>query len=446
MTSPHGQLFFALPKTDGARAGAEDDYLARLAGVESYLGQAAERFRDAARRGRVPNRRAVEQAVGQLDAYLSGAADVFATPFPDSGAVGELLQREVRPAFARYREVLASELLPRARPDEACGLVHLPAGADTYAHAVVEHTTTTRTPEQLHQLGLDMCVQLREEYAVLGERVFGTRDFHEVTDRLRHDEGLRYRSADEIEQDARSALARAEQVVPDWFGIRHRSACEVLPISELEAPDAVLGYYQPPVTTAGQPGRHWINTYQPETRTRYEYEALAFHESVPGHHLQIALAQEMDVPDFRKYGYVTAFSEGWALYTERLADEMGLYSGDLARFGVLSFDSWRACRLVVDTGMHALGWGRQQAIDFMVANSALTPANIANEVDRYITWPGQALAYMSGRLEIDTLRREAKATLGPRFDIKDFHDVVLGNGGVPLTVLHDVVARWSAGG
>jgi uncharacterized protein (DUF885 family) len=217
----------------------------------------------------------------------------------------------------------------------------------------------------------------------------------------------------------------------------------VRPISELEAPDAVLGYYQPPVTTTGQPGRHWINTHQPETRTRYEYEALAFHESVPGHHLQIALSQEMDLPAFRKYGVVAAFSEGWALYTERLADEMGLYSGDLARFGVLSFDSWRACRLVVDTGMHARGWGRQQAIDFMVANSALTPQNIANEVDRYITWPGQALAYMSGRLEIDALRRDAKAALGARFDIKDFHDVVLGNGGVPLTVLHDVVARWS---
>ncbi len=176
-------------------------------------------------------------------------------------------------------------------------------------------------------------------------------------------------------------------------------------MSAYEAKDAVLGYYQPPAADGSQPGVHWLNTSAPETRTRYEYEALAFHESVPGHHLQFALAQELEeLPRFRRFGYVTAFSEGWALYTERLADELGLYSGDLERFGMLSFDSWRACRLVVDTGLHQLGWSRDQAIGYLLANSALTRTNIENEVDRYVAMPGQALAYMVGRLELVRLR------------------------------------------
>ncbi|MGH2813987.1 MAG: DUF885 domain-containing protein, partial [Actinomycetota bacterium] len=178
----------------------------------------------------------------------------------------------------------------------------------------------------------------------------------------------------------------------------------------------------------------------PETRTRYEYEALAFHESVPGHHLQFALAQELEeLPRFRRFGYVTAFSEGWALYTERLADELGLYSGDLERFGMLSFDSWRACRLVVDTGLHQLGWSRGQAVDYLLANSALTRTNVENEVDRYVAWPGQALAYMVGRLELVRLRELAQARLGGRFDLRAFHDLVLGTGGMPLSVLAEVV-------
>ncbi|HEV8164143.1 MAG TPA: DUF885 domain-containing protein, partial [Actinomycetota bacterium] len=193
-------------------------------------------------------------------------------------------------------------------------------------------------------------------------------------------------------------------------------------------------------------GIHWLNTHAPETRTRYEYEALAFHESVPGHHLQFALAQELrDLPRFRRLGYVTAFSEGWALYTERLADEMGLYSGDLARLGMLSFDSWRACRLVVDTGIHHLGWSRARAIDYLLTNSALTPSNVENEVDRYIADPGQALAYMVGRIELERLRAHARQRLGGRFDIRAFHDTVLGTGGVPLSLLAEELDRWVAG-
>jgi uncharacterized protein (DUF885 family) len=441
-TSPFALLLSVLPKTEPDSR--EADYLSRLAGVDEFLAQGAERFRDGLRAGRTPTHRALEQSIQQIDAVLVAHGAPFAAPFPDSAAVRSAVDGQVVPALIRYRRVLADELLASSRGADQPGVVHLPGGDELYAHAVLEHTTTRRTPNELHQLGLDLCAQLREEYSALGEKVFSTTSFEEVVDRLRHDTGLRYHSADEIEADAKAALARAEQAVPDWFGSVHRAACEVRPMSEVEAPTGVLGYYQPASSDLGRPGRHWINTYAPETRTRYEYEALAFHESVPGHPMQFALTDEMtSLPAFRRHGYVPAFSEGWALYTERLCDEMGLYSSDLARFGMLSFDSWRACRLVVDTGMHALGWTRQQAIDYMTANSALTPQNIANEVDRYVAWPGQALAYMSGRLEIDRLRAMAQQRKRD-FEIKEFHDAVLGNGGVPLTVLDDVVTRWAS--
>jgi uncharacterized protein (DUF885 family) len=234
--------------------------------------------------------------------------------------------------------------------------------------------------------------------------------------------------------------------LPGWFGRVPSVPCRVDEMSPYEAKDAVLGYYQLPSVDGSRPGVHWLNTSAPGSRTRYEYEALAFHESVPGHHLQFALAQErQELPRFRRFGYVTAFSEGWALYTERLADEMGLYSGDLARFGMLSFDSWRACRLVVDTGLHQFGWSRGRAIDYLLANSALTRTNIENEVDRYVAMPGQALAYMVGRLELVRLRELAAERLGASFDLRAFHDLVLGTGGVPLSVLAEEVDTFIAG-
>jgi uncharacterized protein (DUF885 family) len=212
-----------------------------------------------------------------------------------------------------------------------------------------------------------------------------------------------------------------------------------------EAPHSTIAYYRHPSPDGKRPGTYMINTYLPETRPRYEAEALAFHESVPGHHLQIAVAQELTgIPEFRKHQGVTAFVEGWGLYAERLADEMGLYTSDVDRIGMLSFDAWRACRLVVDTGLHAEGWTRQQAIDYMTDNSILAENNIENEVDRYITWPGQALAYKLGQMEILRLRDEAKAKLGTRFDIKAFHDAVLGNGAVALPVLRRQVEAYIA--
>jgi uncharacterized protein (DUF885 family) len=439
--SPFALLLSVLPKTESSSSAT--DYVARLRAVPGMLDQAGDRFTQGAAAGRTTTRRGLEQTISQIDIVLDTRGAPFCIPFAADEDVVAVVQDVVAPALVTFREHLTG-LLPAARSAEHSGLVHVPGGQESYAHRVQEHTTTDRTPEAIHKLGLDMCAALREEYAVLGGKVFGTEAFEDVVDRLRNDPELRYRTPEEIESDAKAALARAEQAVPEWFGTLHRAPCEVHRMGEVEAPTGVLGYYQPSSSGLGRPGRHWINTHAPQTRTRYEYETLAFHESVPGHHLQFSLADELSsLPAFRRNGYVTAFGEGWALYTERLCDEMGLYSSDLARFGMLSFDSWRASRLVVDTGIHAFGWTRQQGIEFMMANTALTAENIANEVDRYISWPGQALAYMTGRLEIDRLRRLALEHRGPRFDIKAFHDIVLGGGSLPLNVLADVVSRWA---
>jgi uncharacterized protein (DUF885 family) len=215
-----------------------------------------------------------------------------------------------------------------------------------------------------------------------------------------------------------------------------------VPIPPHEEKHSTIAYYREPAADGARPGQYYVNTYAPETRPRYEAETLAFHESVPGHHLQIAIAQELEgLPAFRRFGGTTAYIEGWGLYTERLSEEMGLLSGETDRFGVLSFDAWRASRLVVDTGIHALGWTRQQAIDFMAAHTALGENNIGNEVDRYIAWPGQALAYKLGQLELLRLRAEAGDRLGDRFDIRVFHDAVLEGGALPLPALREAVER-----
>ena len=239
-------------------------------------------------------------------------------------------------------------------------------------------------------------------------------------------------------------MARARAALPKWFGRLPKADCVVVRMGAHEEDHSTIAYYRPPAADGSRPGQYYINTSQPQTRPRYEAEVLAYHESIPGHHLQIAIAAELDgLPEFRKYNGVTAFIEGWGLYTERLADEMGLYSSDLDRMGVLSYDAWRACRLVVDTGMHAKQWTRRQAVQYMLENTALAENNIINEVDRYITWPAQALAYKTGQLEILRLREEAKRQLGSRFDIRDFHNAVLSNGAVPLEALSQIVANFT---
>ncbi len=250
---------------------------------------------------------------------------------------------------------------------------------------------------------------------------------------LREDPALGFATRDEVYRSAVTALERAQAAVPSWFGRLPAARCEVVRMGPHEEEHGTIAYYRGPAPDGSRPGQFYINTAEPRTRRRYEAEALAYHEAVPGHHLQIAIGQELDgLPEFRRHLGPTAFFEGWGLYTERLADEMGLYTGDLDRIGVLSFDAWRAARLVVDTGMHALGWSRDRAIAFMADHTALASNNIANEVDRYIGLPGQALAYKTGQLEMLRLRGAARARLGARFDIRDFHDALLGQGAIPL--------------
>ncbi|HET9990211.1 MAG TPA: DUF885 domain-containing protein, partial [Kofleriaceae bacterium] len=242
---------------------------------------------------------------------------------------------------------------------------------------------------------------------------------------------------------AQAALDRAKAAIPRYFSTLPKADCIMRETPPYEAPFSTVAYYRQPHYDGSKPGEYFVNTYKPETRARFELEALTWHESIPGHHLQIAIAQELGaLPAFRKLDGSTSYVEGWALYTERLADEMGLYTSDLDRLGKLSFDAWRASRLVVDTGIHALGWTRAQAEAFMREHTALTEINISNEVDRYIGWPGQALAYKVGQLEILRLRAHAEATLGAKFDLKAFHAVVLGAGAVTLPVLADRVQAW----
>ncbi|MDA4125261.1 MAG: DUF885 domain-containing protein [Thaumarchaeota archaeon] len=346
----------------------------------------------------------------------------------------------IRPGYIRYFEFLETEVLPSARLQDHPGIMHIPGGVESYSRLIRVHTSLNLAPDHLHQTGLQEVAKINKEIEVLGGRAFGTGDRKQILHRLRTDPSLYFSTRDEVAEKAATALAKARDAIKNWFGRLPRAECEVVRMEEHEEKNSTIAYYRQPAADGSRPGRYYINTSEPETRPRYEAEVLAYHESIPGHHLQIAIAQELEgIPEFRRQSGVTAFVEGWGLYTERLADEMGLYSSDLDRIGVLSYDAWRACRLVVDTGMHAKGWTRQQAIDFMFENTALAKNNIVNEVDRYITWPGQALAYKTGQLEMMRLRQESQKKLGEEFEIKKFHDSLLSNGALPLEALREVL-------
>lgn len=355
-----------------------------------------------------------------------------------SNAVAE----SVHPAYQRYLKFLETKLLTRARPQDRPGIMHVQDGQESYRRLIHMYTSLNRSPEEIHGVGLDEVKRINQEMTALGGSVLGTQDRKEILTRLRTDHSLYFATRDEVVEKAESALSRAKSAIPKWFGRLPRADCEVVRMEEHEEKYSTIAYYREPAADGSRPGRYYVNTSAPETRPRYEAEVMAYHESIPGHHLQIAIAQELEgLPEFRKHSGVTAFVEGWGLYSERLGEEMGLYSSDLDRIGVLSFDAWRACRLVVDTGIHAMGWTRQQAIDFMVENTALAENNIVNEVDRYITWPGQALAYKLGQLEILRVREEAKHQLGDGVRIEKFHDAMLSDGAVALEVLRQIVQR-----
>jgi uncharacterized protein (DUF885 family) len=455
--SPAAMVFQSVPNAALTSPQAVADYLTRLRGLRGYLDAVTSRYRQALGDGRVSTRVGVQQAIDQLEGHLRRdvTADVLVTvalppSVDEAGTRSELAViagGEVRPALRRLLACLQDELLPAARPDEQVGIRFVPGGAEGYRAAVARHTTTSLSPEEIHQIGLDTLAGLAGEWAELGGRALGITSVPDILDRLRTDPALRFTDSAQIVATVARALDRAEAARGDWFPPLDAPPCVIEEIDPVEAGNAPLAYYRPPGAGGLRPGAHCVLTTRPGERFSYEYEALAFHESVPGHHLQIAAAQALPgLPAYRRFldAEVCGYVEGWGLYCERLADEMGLYTSDVARLGMLSFDAWRACRLVVDTGMHYYGWSRSRAAEFMWANTATTRANVANEIDRYIAWPGQALAYMIGRREIRRLRDRAAAQLGARFDIRGFHGAVLGSGAVPLSVLDQLVAGWTA--
>ncbi len=439
-------------------------YVKRARLMGPYLDDHIANLRRGKQHGRVAARDAVQKTIDQLTRINATPAESLGTwkpaiaPHPTwtdadrtrfGNDLAEAMRTSLLPGIERYRAFLVNEILPVSRAPEHAGLADLPRGVDCYRKMIRVHTSLDLTPEEIHKIGLEEVAKFRRDLAALGQKVLGTSDVAEIQKRLRTDPEMHFKTGEEVESKAREALARAQAAVPQWFGIQPKRPCEVKVMGMHEAPYSTIAYYREGSADGKRPGAYMINTYLPETRPRYEAEALAFHEAVPGHHLQISIAEDLtDIPEFRKHQGVTAFVEGWALYTEHLADEMGLYSSDIDRLGMLSFDAWRACRLVVDTGIHSMGWSRQQAIDYMTENSLLAENNIVNEVDRYITWPGQALAYKLGQREILSLRAEAKERLGTRFDIKAFHDAVLRNGAVALPVLRQQVEAYitEAGG
>lgn len=355
-----------------------------------------------------------------------------------------LIDGVVRAAFIRYRGVLAEEVAPHARPDDRAGLCWLPGGEGAYDRLIRAHTTVARSAGQLHRTGLELIERLCE-YRSIGGRVFGPIELPDLFERLRTDPALRWHDGTQILTTARTAIARAEQVAPQWFGRLPRQRCTVEAVPAGEAPGAPGGNYSGAALDGSRPAIYFVNTHRARERDRYSAEAVAYHEVIPGHHVQVALAQELaDLPLLRRVTPINAFAEGWGLYAERLADEMGLYSSDVARLGMLAGDSMRAARLVVDTGLHAFGWSRPRVNDFLRANTPMPPLDIERETDRYIADPGQALAYMVGRLEIERIRAGARQALGGRFDIRGFHDAVLSNGELPLGALAEVIDGWAA--
>ncbi|MEU6562642.1 DUF885 domain-containing protein [Nocardia nova] len=455
MAGVHAMALTYAPQTVAAEPAHATALLARYRQFDSMLAQAAGRFRDGLAAGRSQARVSVERSLAQLDAYLASPLtdDPFATitgptDWPATAAWRDELARivgeVVRPAFARYRDMIAVELLPAARGDDRAGLCWLgDDGTDMYHRLVRYHTTLPDSDaDAIHELGLSEIDRLTGEYATIGQRLFGTGDLGEVFARLRADPALRYRHADDILTDARDCLDRASAAAPRWFRRLPTRPCQIVPVPDFLSPDSPAAYYYPPAADGSRPGIYYVNQYQPGTRLRYETAAVAFHEAIPGHHLQLAIASELEhLPRFQRLSYTnTAFVEGWGLYAERLADEMGLYTDDLDRIGMLAGDSLRSARLVVDTGLHAKGWSRRQAIDYMIAHTPAAPEEISVEVDRYIAAPAQALAYKIGQLEIQHQRQLATERLGDRFDIAAFHDQILAHGALNLTVLREQVA------
>ncbi len=356
----------------------------------------------------------------------------------------ETIEKTVLPAYRKLDRYFTEDYLPACR--DTIGLSAVPNGSAWYEHRARSYTTTRMAPDDIHRLGLEEVRRIRGEMRAIIEEVEFDGDFEAFLAFLRTDPQFYYEDPEELLEAYRATSKRIDPELVKLFGILPRMPYGVAPIPESIAPHTTTAYYSRPAADGSRAGIYWVNLYMPEVRPKYEIEVLTVHEAMPGHHLQLALQQELgDMPMFRRFQGFTAFVEGWALYSERLGYDLGLYRDPYSRFGQLTYDMWRAVRLVVDTGIHYKGWTRQQAIDFFRDNAAKTEHDIVNEIDRYIDWPGQALAYKVGQLKILTLRERAERRLGDDFDIRAFHDELLGGGALPLDILEQRMDEWLEG-
>jgi uncharacterized protein (DUF885 family) len=427
---------------------AAEAYLTRLQRSGGWLDQISERLRAGARKGRLPVAPLAEQAI-------TWAEDVLAAPVPGPllapqpppgwpGAAAWQSQRsamaaEVKPALGRWVATLR-ELLPQARLSGQAGLAHLPGGREDYAQAVRIYTTLPLQPEELHQAGLDHVAALEARAVKVGARL-GLSGLDEVFGAVRDSAGKM--PPEEAIREAAVAVKRAEARAAEFFPQPLPPPCEVTPMPQVVAVSGAAPHYTPPRLDGGRPGTYWFNTERPTAGTGWDMEVVAFHEAVPGHHLQLSRLQLLtDLPALQRQRSLPVFSEGWGLYAEQLAEEAGLYADDRGLLGSISSSLMRAARLVVDTGLHFRGWSREQALQFMVEHVPMPPEFLADEVDRYVVVPGQALAYLTGKLEIIRLREEAQRRLGPEFSLPAFHAAVLDHGSLPMPTLDRSITGW----
>ncbi len=433
-----------------------ENYIARLRAFPEYARQNTELLREGLRTGWTlpravlagydePIRAQVVSSPDKSPLYAPFASFPAGVPEADRDrlrASGETAIREqVVPAYGAFLEFMTREYIPHAR--ETVGASELRGGREYYAFLVRRFTTLDLSPGQIHALGLAEVKRIRAEMEEVIRKTGFTGSFADFLKFLRTDPRFYAKTPEELLKQAAFIAKKIDGKLPSLFGRLPRQPYGVEPVPADIAPKYTGGRYVPAAPDGKRAGTYWVNTYALETRPLYVLDALTLHEAVPGHHLQIALAKELkELPNFRRFLYIDAFGEGWGLYSERLGLEMGLYADPYSQFGRLTYEMWRACRLVVDTGLHAMGWTRQQAIDYLAASTALSLHECTTETDRYIAWPGQALAYKMGELKIRELRRRAEETLGPRFDIREFHDRVLSGGTVTLPILEERIEAY----
>ncbi|MEL0135904.1 MAG: DUF885 domain-containing protein [Halieaceae bacterium] len=434
-----------------------EDWLARLRAMPEQLMQYQQLLERGIAEDRVQAQIVMSRVPGQIENLLEGVAtdSPFFKAFQNIPSeisstentrlrqeAERIIAEQINPALASLLAFLQRDYLPVAREP---GIGSLTGGKQLYARLAQHYTTTELTPDEIHEIGLQEVARIRAEMLAVIEEVGFDGDIAAFNAYLRTDPQFYYESAEALLEGYQAVSKRLDPGLVKLFGKLPRAPYGVRPIPDEEAPDTTTAYYMRPAADGSRPGWYYVNLYQPEVRPKFEMEVLSVHESVPGHHLQIALAQELtDLPEFRRNSGFTAFIEGWGLYSERLGYDMGLYTDPYSRYGQLVYDMWRAVRLVVDTGMHYFGWSRQRAIDYFLDNAAKSEADIINEIDRYIGWPGQALAYKIGQLKMLELRAEAEAALGEAFDIRAFHDQLLGAGATPLDVLEARMDQWLA--